>query len=134
MTIEHIKELNQRLTALLADPQPGFISWCRCLDEVMTELSNEWNKKQENKDTPEINNYYDWYPFNRWSDPGMTTKTTKQFNKGKHKLSIYATCAGCWTHFGYGEKYIKEIIKTATMPAPSFHVYHLSFVKEKKGI
>lgn len=38
--LDKLKELNRRLTALLADPQPGFMSWQGFLHEVLTEIAS----------------------------------------------------------------------------------------------
>jgi hypothetical protein len=43
MTIKRLKELSNRLSSLLDDPQPGFVSWCISLNEVMSSLTTEWN-------------------------------------------------------------------------------------------
>ena len=42
MTLEKIKELNRRLTALLDDPQEGRASWCIALGQVLEELADGW--------------------------------------------------------------------------------------------
>ena len=47
MTIEELKEITRRLTALLDDPQPGLFSWNLCLGKVMTELVGKWTKPSE---------------------------------------------------------------------------------------
>lgn len=45
MKFDELKRLSDRLAALLADPQPGLISWVQMLHEVMTQLTEGWNKK-----------------------------------------------------------------------------------------
>lgn len=37
--IEELKELNQKLTSLLNDPQPGLITWHECVAEVLGEMA-----------------------------------------------------------------------------------------------
>lgn len=45
MTLDRLKELNRQLQVLLADPQPGLMSWHMCLNDTMSSLISEWTKK-----------------------------------------------------------------------------------------
>ena len=49
MKLDKIQELNNRLSSLLADPQPGLMSWCISLDGVMKELVDGWLGKDGTK-------------------------------------------------------------------------------------
>ncbi len=42
MKLERIKQLNDQLTILVQDPQPGLIGWCLTLHETMNSLRVEW--------------------------------------------------------------------------------------------
>ncbi len=50
MKIEEIKELNDRLTRLLADPQPGLMGWCMALSDVMSSLTAGWGPAVSERD------------------------------------------------------------------------------------
>ena len=42
--LPELKRLNERLTKLLADPQPGFVTWLSMLENVTEEIG-EWCPK-----------------------------------------------------------------------------------------
>ena len=46
MKIEELQELSRRLDALLSDPQPGLMSWCGALNDVMNKLVEGWVGKK----------------------------------------------------------------------------------------
>jgi hypothetical protein len=47
--IEELQELSKRLDSLMKDPQPGLITWCMFLDDVMNKLVDGWTKKRNDE-------------------------------------------------------------------------------------
>jgi hypothetical protein len=50
--IERIRELNETLTKVLADPQPGHITWCSWLHATMQSICSEWQTTTSAAEVP----------------------------------------------------------------------------------
>lgn len=46
MKLERLQELNNTLTKVLADPQPGLFTWGIWLEDTMRTLCKEWHAQQ----------------------------------------------------------------------------------------